>query len=153
LRRWRHLHPSGVWLASTDADSQVPSAWLRTQVEAHERGIDLWTGRVAVEDWSDYDDATASRWKAAYDAERDPIHGASLGVNARTYLSVGGFASLTTGEDRALYDAIVATGADVHHDDEVRVITSGRRQARAPAGFSDALITFHEDVRNGALIG
>jgi glycosyltransferase involved in cell wall biosynthesis len=152
LRRWRDLDPRGIWLASTDADSQVPPSWLSAQVEAHERGIDLWAGRVAVEDWSDHDEATASRWSEAYDAESAPIHGASLGVNAHTYLSVGGFGSLVTGEDRALYEAVVAVGANVHEDDDVKVITSGRRHARAPSGFSDALTNFNDGGRRRELI-
>jgi glycosyltransferase involved in cell wall biosynthesis len=151
LRKWRHLDPGGMWLATTDADSRVPPSWLTTQLEAHERGFDLWSGRVAVEDWSLYHEETATRWNEVYAAESAPIHGANLGFNAQAYRSVGGFRLLLTGEDRALYDAIVASGAPACRDDTVRVLTSSRRHARAPAGFAHALTTFDDDVRGTEL--
>jgi glycosyltransferase involved in cell wall biosynthesis len=152
LRRWRARDPRSIWLATTDADSRVPQEWLMTQLVAHEAGADVWTGRVTVEDWSPYGEATALLWNDAYDGEAVPVHGASLGFNAQTYLNVGGFAALQTGEDRALYQAILDAGGRTHHDLELRVITSGRRQARAPLGFAHALSTFDEMFRDGELI-
>jgi glycosyltransferase involved in cell wall biosynthesis len=152
LRRWRNLDPHGIWLSSTDADSRVPPTWLAAQIEAHERGVDLWTGRVEVDDWSPYHEETASLWSEVYDRERTPVHGASLGCNAHEYLSVGGFRSLETGEDRALYESMVARGARMHQDGEVKVITSARREARAPDGFSGALAAIDDDVGGRALI-
>lgn len=41
---------------------------------------------------------------------------------------------------------------DAQEDMELRVITSGRRQARAPLGFAHALSSFDEDLRNSELI-
>jgi hypothetical protein len=152
LRGWRNLDPRGIWLSSTDADSRVPPTWLAAQIEAHERGADLWMGRVEVEDWSQYQEETASLWSTIYDRERTPVHGANLGCNAYEYLSVGGFRSLETGEDRALYESLVARGARMHQDGEVKVISSARRQARAPAGFSGALAAIDDDVGGRALI-
>jgi glycosyltransferase involved in cell wall biosynthesis len=110
LRKWADMDLRRIWLASTDADSRVPSDWLVSQLHAHENGADVWTGRVLVDDWSHYDKATAHRWREAYDNERVPIHGANLGCNAQAYVDAGGFTPLATGEDRALYQAIVARG-------------------------------------------
>jgi glycosyltransferase involved in cell wall biosynthesis len=152
LRKWRTRDPRNIWLATTDADSRVPREWLVAQVAAHEVGADVWTGRVAVEDWSPYGATTALRWNEAYDGEAVPVHGASLGFNARMYLDVGGFAALHTGEDRALHQAILDAGGRACHDMDLRVTTSGRRQARAPLGFAHALSSFDEDLRKGELI-
>ena len=58
----------------------------------------------------------------------------------------GGFASLDSGEDRALHGAIVALGGNTHVSSNVKVVTSGRRKARAPRGFSYALCTLDRDV-------
>lgn len=146
LRKWRALHPRNIWLATTDADSRVPPGWLAAQVDAHEFGADVWTGRVTVEDWSPYDDRTAQLWNEAYDAEQVPVHGASLGFNAHMYLKAGGFAALGTGEDRALHEAILAAGGRALEDMELRAITSGRRLARAPLGFAHTLSSFDENA-------
>jgi glycosyltransferase involved in cell wall biosynthesis len=152
LRRWAALNPDTIWLATTDADSRVPPNWLATQVAAHEAGADLWTGRVTVEDWSPYSERTAVLWHEAYDNELVPIHGANLGCNARTYLDARGFSSLRTGEDRALHQAIVEAGGNAVEDLRTLVITSARRQARAPLGFAHALSSFDDTVRRGELI-
>ena len=139
LRAWADTDLRHIWLATTDADSRVPYDWLVTQLNAHECGTDLWTGRVVVDDWSHYHQSTARRWSEAYDNEDAPIHGANLGFNALAYVDAGGFTAQATGEDRALYHAIVARGGRTHYDSVVKVVTSGRRHARAPMGFSYAL--------------
>jgi hypothetical protein len=108
-------------------------------VAAHEDGADIWSGRVTVEDWSHHQPHTERQWNATYEKEFAPIHGASLGFNAQAYVEVGGFAAFCTGEYRALYEAIVARGGRAFADDEVKVITSGRKRGRAPFGFSGAL--------------
>ena len=152
LGKWRALDPRNIWLATTDADSRVPPRWLAAQVAAHEFGADVWTGRVTVEDWSPYEEGTAQLWNEVYDAEQLPVHGASLGFNAQMYLAAGGFASLGTGEDRALHQAILAEGGRALEDMDLRVITSGRRLARAPLGFAHALSSFDDTVQDGQLI-
>jgi glycosyltransferase involved in cell wall biosynthesis len=139
LDEWNQVDPSRIWLATTDADSRVPRDWLNAQLERHETGVDLWSGRVSVEDWSFHSSETASRWRREYEAEDIPIHGANLGFNAGAYLATGGFVSMRTGEDRALHRALSDWGAVSHNDPAVRVVTSSRRNARAPLGFSHAL--------------
>jgi hypothetical protein len=137
LERWRPI-VDDLWLATTDADSTVPADWLSTQLVQHESGIDVWTGRITVEDWHGRP-GVATGWQASYDSEQTPIHGASLGINATTYVRAGGFSELAYGEDRALYEAAVASGGLAFHDQLVRVVTSARREGRAPLGFSSAL--------------
>lgn len=139
LEVWNHLDPSRIWLATTDGDSRVPREWLSAQIEHHESGVDLWSGRVAVEDWSFHSSETVSRWQREYEEEVMPIHGANLGFNAGAYLASGGFVSTRTGEDRALHRALSDWGAVRHTDSTVRVVTSSRRSARAPLGFAHAL--------------
>jgi len=139
LDQWSRLDPARIWLATTDADSRVPRDWLTTQLGRHEAGVDQWYGRVSVADWSEYTGDARSRWQREYENESEPIHGANLGFNAATYLEAGGFEPLDTGEDRALHRALVNLGALSHYDSAVRVVTSARRQARAPLGFAHAL--------------
>lgn len=131
-----------AWIATTDADSRVPVHWLRTQLREHDRGADAWAGRVAVTDWPRHRLAGAAAWQRAYDAEVQPIHGASLGVVAEHYVAVGGFPPLRSGEDRALCAALLKHGAHVHYDSSALVVTSARRHARAPEGFAAALTRF-----------
>jgi cellulose synthase/poly-beta-1,6-N-acetylglucosamine synthase-like glycosyltransferase len=128
-----------IWLATTDADTRVPTDWLLAQIRQHDSGVDAWAGRVAVTEWPAHRLAVATKWQRDYDAEARPIHGASFGLNARMYVDVGGFPSLRTSEDRALHLALVAAGARIHYDASVPVVTSARRVARAPHGFATAL--------------
>lgn len=139
LDRWSGIDPSRIWLATTDADSEVPQDWLVNQLEQHEAGVDHWFGRVAVADWSPHRDETKLRWELEYAREARPIHGANLGFNAAAYLAVGGFASVETCEDRRLHEALVALGAPAYFDATTHVVTSSRRRGRAPHGFANAL--------------
>ncbi len=140
-----HAHDfERVWLATTDADTRVPPHWLSTQVTQHDNGADAWAGRVSVTEWPQHRLAVAGLWQRAYDAEVRPIHGASFGVNASVYVDVGGFPPLQSSEDRGLYNALVAHGANIHYDSSAPVVTSARRNARAPDGFAAALTRFDE---------
>jgi glycosyltransferase involved in cell wall biosynthesis len=139
LDEFDHFEPNRIWIATTDADSEVPDDWLETQVLRHEAGVDLWCGRVAVRDWSTRVSGTGTRWQSEYEVESHPIHGTNLGFDAQTYLAVGGFNPSRVSEDRELCAAIEARGAVICYDSSVRVVTSARRDARAPLGFSHAL--------------
>jgi glycosyltransferase involved in cell wall biosynthesis len=140
LEAWPAIDPSRIWLATTDADSEVPPHWLASQVAMHDQGIDLWTGPVTVRDWSPHHDGETARfWYTAYVTEMAPTHGASLGFNADRYLRAGGFPAVATGEDRALYRSMIEGGALPWHDPAIPVVTSARREARAPLGFAHVL--------------
>jgi len=139
LTDWDGLDPERIWIATTDADSEVPSDWLSVQSARHDAGYDFWAGRVAIRDWSSRSVEAARAWTTRYVGERAPIHGANLGFNAGAYLEAGGFQPLPTGEDRALHAAIRNRSRAVYHDHRALVVTSARRDARAPKGFADRL--------------
>jgi hypothetical protein len=138
----RGTRPDGygaLWLASTDADSRVPPAWLLRQVELAEQGVEVVLGTVTVDDWSGHPPWVEGRWRASYDGSdgHRHVHGANVGCRADAYLAAGGFLALSCDEDVALVTAladrvIVRTG-------EISVVTSARQSARAEGGFADYL--------------
>ena len=67
------------------------------------------------------------------------MHGANLGFRAAAYLQAGGFPDVPTAEDHALVTALAAAGGRVLRTRALTVVTSARREARAPNGFSHYL--------------
>ncbi|MDX6570669.1 MAG: hypothetical protein QOH15_3247 [Gaiellales bacterium] len=135
---------SDVWIATTDADSRVPADWLARQVALADAGADAVAGTIAVDDWHEQPRGTRDVFLARYASElrptaHDHVHGANLGVRGSTYEAVGGLADLPLAEDHALVDALEAHGARIMRPPALRVRTSGRRESRAPGGFSDYL--------------
>jgi hypothetical protein len=147
LDEFRDLDLNRVWLATTDADSRVPSHWLRAHILQHDLGADAWSGRVIVTEWPQHRRAIAEEWQREYDVEEKPIHGANFGINAQTYVDAGGFPPLRSSEDRGLHHALVTRGARVHYDASAPVVTSARRHARAPGGFAAALSRYATPLR------
>ncbi|HEY0934666.1 MAG TPA: glycosyltransferase [Trebonia sp.] len=142
LRRTGHLHPADVWLATTDADTVVPPSWLGQQTRYADRGWDAVVGTIQVPDWSGYPPAVRSLFRERYTAGGSlhaHVHGANLGFRASAYLAAGGFPDKPTAEDHALVAALAAAGRRVLRTRRVTVVTSSRRQARAPLGFSGYL--------------
>lgn len=146
--RWQgaqELMSAGArWLAFTDADSMVSENWLVDQLAL---GADAVCGCVTVDDWSDHSELVRSRYHAHYQ-DRDGhrhVHGANLGVSARAYGQCGGFSRLALGEDVALVDALIASGANVVWSARPRVTTSARKVARAAGGFSHFLLNLADD--------
>jgi glycosyltransferase involved in cell wall biosynthesis len=142
LRRTRHLDPAEVWLATTDADSRVPAGWLRQQLRYADRGWDAVVGTVQVADWSGHRPGTRSLFREGYGDGTGPhyhVHGANLGFRAAAYLAAGGFPAMATAEDHALVAAMEAASGRILRTRAVTVLTSARRRARAPHGFSDYL--------------
>jgi glycosyltransferase involved in cell wall biosynthesis len=142
LRQAGRLNPAEVWLAMTDADTLVPARWLREQARHGDRGWDAVAGTVRVADWSAYRPDVRSLFRTRYGAGIAPhthVHGANLGVRASAYLRAGGFPEVPTAEDRALVAALTASGSRVRRTRSLAVVTSARREARAPHGFSHYL--------------
>ena len=132
------------WLATTDADSLVPPDWLARQLRYAAGGWEAVAGTVAVTDWTGHPPGTAAEYARQYGGYRGPhphVHGANLGFTAQAYLVAGGFPPLRTGEDRALVAAMRAQGRRVLRTSSLPVVTSARRQYRAPAGFGHHLTT------------
>jgi hypothetical protein len=131
-----------VWLATTDADSNVPGPWLTHQALQRARGIDAWAGTVSVEDWTGRPVTLRAAFHHHYHLRRGEgghVHGANMGFSAAAYLRAGGFPPLATAEDHALWRRLGTIGARRVHDPTCPVVTSARRHARAPAGFAGTL--------------
>ena len=123
----------GLWLASTDADSQVPPNWLEVQCEHAAKGVDLVLGDI---DLTSRDRERNPRWVESYASKIGHVHGANLGVRASVYEQVGGFRPLTAHEDVDLVTRLRASGVSTAWSDTITVTTSARTTARAPAGVS-----------------
>ncbi len=135
---------TGIWLATTDADSRVPPDWLARQLRYAEAGWEAVAGTVTVTDWTGHAPGTAAEFGRQYGVWRGPhphVHGANLGFTAPAYLAVGGFPPLRTGEDRALVAAFQAQGRRVLRASSLPVVTSARPRYRAPSGFGHHLTT------------
>ena len=138
-----------TWLATTDADSTVPSHWLTDQLDLAASGAQAIAGTIHVADWHGYPDRFGARFVQYYarrgsqddgSADDHPhVHGTNLGVRADAYLAVGGFAPLPSGEDHALWQALRAAAVPCVATRAIEVVTSARRHGRAPAGFSKFL--------------
>jgi glycosyltransferase involved in cell wall biosynthesis len=144
---------SSVWLANTDADCIVPSAWLSDQIDFAASGIEAVAGIVAVDSFEEHGPEVPARFHSRYSIHADGthphIHGANLGVRADCYLDVGGWANLKTAEDHDLWGRLRRTGVRLLSSAQLRVITSGRRVGRAPNGFAGALAACNDTVFAG----
>ena len=144
----RHFFGSGPTLrqrrsglANTDADSEVPHDWIAAQLRMRRKGAQVWVGGVRVCDWSDRTSGTAEAWRSQYESETLPISSGPTSGSMRQDLP-GGRWFRECGHrrgDRDLFKRALALGAAIRHDPLVRVVTSGRRDGRAPRGFADAL--------------
>ena len=127
-----------VWLASSDADSRVPSHWLTAMAEHANAGGELVLGTVTP----DLPRATLATWRARHRlVDGHPhVHGANLGIRADVYAAAGGWPPLAAGEDEVLAArASAIAGARVVRTAQNSVRTSAREVARAPRGFSSYL--------------
>ncbi|RYX92779.1 MAG: glycosyltransferase family 2 protein [Comamonadaceae bacterium] len=136
----RHCLAAGArWLAFTDADTLVDADWLAEQLR---HDSDAVCGTVAVDNWSGYESAMQQHFEATYtdaDGHRH-IHGANLGVSAEAYRLAGGFQPLASSEDVALVAALLAGGWSIAWTASPRVVTSARKDFRAPGGFGATLV-------------
>ncbi|MFJ8448567.1 glycosyltransferase [[Kitasatospora] papulosa] len=149
------LDPSAVWIASTDADSEVPPRWLAHQLACAEKGWDAVVGTVRPQGWNPALTDVIRRHVREYDeAGHHPgmpdlhphVHGANLGVRADAYLRCGGYPALATGEDHALVAALKASGHRILRTRRFPVHTAARLTARARGGYGDHLGRLAESV-------
>jgi glycosyltransferase involved in cell wall biosynthesis len=128
------------WYATTDADSLVPSSWLRAHLLSAGRH-DMFVGTVDVVDWSPRPLGLAAAYAARYQraSSHRHVHATNLGVRASTYWQVGGFIDAGAHEDVALVSAVEAAGGVVDWSSAEPVVTSARRSGRTPTGFSEYL--------------
>jgi Glycosyl transferase family 2 len=155
--------PDGV-IVSTDADSFVDPGWIAGIMREVDAGADAVGGRIVA----DRDERLLLHPSAeltylrqvAYDfliaeledlLDPDPFDpfprhfnhiGASLAVTAGLYAQIGGLPDVLEDEDKALYQAILRSGARFRHSLGVRVTTSARLDGRVEHGFSAGLRHF-----------
>src|ERR1700722_9207998 len=140
------LPGEAVWLATTDADTLVPSDWITRQLQWWRRGADAVAGTVAPLSWWEQTSTVQHRYEIHMSllgtGQGHPhVHGANLGVTKDAYCAAGGMPPIPSGEDRAFCDSVKAVGRTVLHAPDVVVETSPRREGRAPNGFSYLLRT------------
>ncbi len=143
-----------TWLLSTDADSRVPSDWVRALLGTAARtGADLVAGYVGLDGW-EADSRVDAAALAAYDrlllagltAEGHAhVWAANLAVSGPAYRAAGGFPSVAHGEERALAEQVARTGLVVGALHPV-VTTSARMPGRAPHGLGDLLLRLAGEV-------
>jgi glucosyl-3-phosphoglycerate synthase len=144
--------PDGL-IASTDADSRPAPEWLARQLAHVARGATVIAGRIEL----DADEARGlpqgvlvRRGRDARERMQrvraiDPgaghhhFAGASIGVTAATYESVGGIEPTTDLEDDGFAQRLAAHGVAIVRAADVVVVTSARTDGRATRGLSTDL--------------
>jgi glycosyltransferase involved in cell wall biosynthesis len=130
-----------LWLANTDADSQVPIEWLVDMVAHAQHGAKLVLGTVRPRPGLSPDVEQA--WHAAHGLYEGHthVHAANLGIAARTYVDLGGWRDLAAHEDMDLVTRAVDAGVPIVRSDSAPVLTSTRLDGRTPGGFASYLRT------------
>jgi hypothetical protein len=163
-RRLFLLGRSDGIIVSTDADSFVDPGWIAGIMREVDAGADAVGGRIVadrVERSLLYPSAELTYLRqVAYDfllaeledlIDPDPFDpfprhfnhiGASLAITAGLYAQIGGLPDVLEDEDKALYKAILRSGARFRHSLDVRVTTSARLDGRVEHGFSAGLRHF-----------
>lgn len=126
-----------LWLASTDADSEVPPHWLVAQHRLATEGVGLVVGTV-VPTPGDLTHAELEEWQRRHELRdgHGHVHGANLGLSLDAYRAVGGFRPLPVHEDVELVRAVRSAGISHAAVGHLAVTTSGRRSSRVPDGFA-----------------
>jgi glycosyltransferase involved in cell wall biosynthesis len=129
-----------LWIACTDADSEVPPAWITSQLELADAGADVVVGTVRPE-LAGLSPEQVAAWRATRvpGEANGHVHGANLGVRADAYLAAGGFPAVAEHEDVDLVARMRARGASVAASAAGEVLTSSRREGRTPGGYAGYL--------------
>ncbi len=141
--------PDGL-IACTDADTRPAPSWLERQLDHVRAGAQVVAGRVELdpaESGELPDGALRRRERDAVQrlervrrtdagAQHHHFAGASLGIKASVYQSVGGLEPLSALEDAAFATRLAEHGVPVLRAADVEVYTSARRSGRARRGLS-----------------
>jgi cellulose synthase/poly-beta-1,6-N-acetylglucosamine synthase-like glycosyltransferase len=147
----RH-RPDEVLLLGTDADSVVAPDWVRQHVRMIDSGVHATAGTIELTGRPALPPVVAQRYAAVVADAGGPeghgnVYGANLAVRADAYLAVGGFGTVASGEDRALWRRLGDGGYLRRYVVEPVVRTSARRRGRAPGGLADLLRALHDSAR------
>ena len=145
--------PTGIWLASTDADTQVEPTWLCHQLDLARDGADVVLGVVRL-----HSDTASTELRQAFDlhyqkqlfpdGSHNHVHGANLGIRASVYLQAGGFPPTANHEDRRLIQRLCQTpGVIIERTQQLIVSTSGRLESHCNHGFATSLAALQPSVR------
>lgn len=136
---------AGLWLTTTDADSQVPVDWLERQLAHAADGADAVVGTVRLTGWSALTPHVRRRYAAGYRHRlgHRHVHGANLGFRAGSYQRAGGFQPVTHDEDVQLVRDLQACGCRIVRAADLPVTTSSRLRGRAHHGLADYLARLH----------
>jgi glycosyltransferase involved in cell wall biosynthesis len=132
--------PSELWLANTDADSEVPVNWLTSMVTEARLGAHVVLGTVVP--GPGLGPAARAEWVSRHHLRdgHPHVHGANFGIRGDAYLALGGWQPLATGEDADLARRAARMGhLRISRTASIPVVTSVRRDGRAPRGFSSYL--------------
>jgi glycosyltransferase involved in cell wall biosynthesis len=134
------------WLASTDADTTVPTHWLTRMVDLARSGADMVLG--TVEPSNGLPAEVRRRWRVGYhDIEGHPhVHGANLGISAAAYTAIGGWPPTARDEDVLLVRRAEAAGLRIVRTGSLAVRPSSRLAGRAPSGFASHLAALTREV-------
>jgi hypothetical protein len=120
------------WLANTDADCEVPADWLLDQVALARRGFVAVAGIIDVDSFVEHELHVKDSFRRSYRIQSDGwhphVHGANMGIRADAYLRA-----------HDLWRRLESCGGRRLADATLQVLTSGRREGRAPLGFAAAL--------------
>jgi hypothetical protein len=144
LRQFEQMDPGRLWLLSTDADTTVPSDWVHRILRHSAGDTAAIAGLADLASWqglSPYGRRAYRRLVASGIRGDTHAHAyaANLAVRADAYLDVGGWPSVSPGEEHALLAALESAGWPVRRPTDVVVKTSGRLHGRAAGGLGDLL--------------
>ncbi|MEO8539391.1 MAG: glycosyltransferase [bacterium] len=139
------------FLAFTDADTVVPGDWLGQLAELFEAGADGVAGTVRLEHSAD--PSLLHAFQRSYRRgigtfAHTHIHGANLAVSTASYLAVGGFRPLASGEDVDLWRRLGRAGFRLASPPDLAVTTSARLSGRASGGVAGDLARLSEGIRS-----
>jgi glycosyltransferase involved in cell wall biosynthesis len=134
---------SKIWLANTDADTEVPVDWLDRQLAFAEGGYHGVAGIVTVDtichDGRDVAESLMADYQVLPDGTHTHVHGANMGVRADAYLEAGGWSNSPLAEDHCLWRRLRQHGSRLAATASLQVKTSGRLEGRAAGGFAATL--------------
>jgi cellulose synthase/poly-beta-1,6-N-acetylglucosamine synthase-like glycosyltransferase len=141
LEHWANRDPSHIWLANTDADTQVSDDWIAVQLQFADEGVTAVAGIVHLD--SGGSSAAHKVYRDTYltsaDGTHSHVHGANFSVRADAYEDVGGWSNLALAEDHCLWTRLRRKGWRVSSPVSSVVTTSARLEGRAKGGFADTL--------------
>jgi cellulose synthase/poly-beta-1,6-N-acetylglucosamine synthase-like glycosyltransferase len=137
-------HPADrIWLANTDADTQVPDHWLQEQLAWANAGVHGVAGTVRISNMRLNDRDVSEEMMSDYliheDGTHPHVHGANLGVRADAYRDAGGWSGLALAEEHCLWRRLRARRWRLGSSADFAVDTSARLEGRAPGGFAATL--------------